>query len=142
MPFPPAGTRGYSRTVRAYDFGLHAPEIYGAPLLFAQIESIEGVENVGAIAAVDGVDVLFVGPADLRVSLATEPTAPAFEDALARVVAAACARGIHAGILIRDAKETVALLQQGFSKVAVSSDMSILRAGFLNASAKPCHSSI
>lgn len=137
MRYPPHGTRGYSRTVRAYDYGLHAPGSQGTPLLFAQIESIEGIENVEAIAAVDGVDVLFIGPADLKVSLDTNPNAPTFEDALERVVAAANQRGIHAGLLIRDSSQTEALLHQGFSKVAVNSDLSMLRAGFLLAAKKP-----
>lgn len=131
MRYPPGGTRGYSRTVRAYNYGLSAPEANGSPLLFAQIESTEGIENVEEIAGVEGVDVLFVGPADLKLSLSTESTAPGFEEALERVVVAARAYGIHAGILIRDQKETAALLGQGFSKVAINSDLSMLRTGFL-----------
>ena len=137
MRYPPRGTRGYSRTVRAYGYGLQAPESMGAPMLFAQIESIEAVQNAEAIASVEGVDVLFVGPADLRVSLSTEPAAPRFEEALDTVIAAARLHGRHAGILIRDQKETLALLQQGFTKVAVNSDTAILRAGFLLAAKKP-----
>lgn len=133
MCYPPGGTRGYSRTVRAYGYGLHAPETKSQPLLFVQIENIEGLKNAEAIAAVDGVDVLFVGPADLKVSLSTDSCAPDFNAALTHVAATAQARAIHSGILIRDLNEIATLLQQGFSKVAVNSDLSILREGFLHA---------
>ena len=87
MRYPPGGTRGYSRTVRAYDYGLRPPEAFGKPLLFAQIESLEALNNVEAIAAVDGVDVLFVGPADAsrnrlgcrRIRLRLKERPPVFE---------------------------------------------------------------
>ena len=61
----------------------------------AQIESPEAVEAVEGIAAVDGVDVLFVGPSDLSYSMGIfrEFDHPSFRDAIARVNAAAAARG-------------------------------------------------
>lgn len=130
MRYPPRGGRGYSRSVRAYGYGLHAPESRPEPLFFAQIESAEGIANVEAIVAVDGVDVLFVGPADLKLSLSVTPAAPGYDDALASVLHAATAHGRHAGILIRDHADTEKLLAQGFTKVAVDSDLAILRNGF------------
>lgn len=132
MKYPPEGGRGYSRSVRAYGYGLQKPETLPVPLLFVQIETAEGVRNVREIAAVPGVDVLFVGPADLGLSLSTEPDAPEYEDALDQVVDAAKERGIRAGILVRNADDTPGLLQRGFTKVAVDSDLSILRSRFLS----------
>jgi 2-dehydro-3-deoxyglucarate aldolase/4-hydroxy-2-oxoheptanedioate aldolase len=60
------------------------------------------LENVEAIAAAGGVDVLFVGPRDL--SHCARPChgrfdAPEYSAALARVVAAARAAGVSAGVL-------------------------------------------
>lgn len=131
MRYPPGGSRGFSRSVRAYGYGLRQPDAKSAPLLFAQIESVDGIANLSTIAGVEGVDVLFVGPADLKLSLSTQPTAPSYEQALASVVSMAEAHGIHAGILIRDRSETESLLRQGFCKIAVDSDMAILRREFL-----------
>ncbi len=105
------------------------------PLLFVQIETAEGVRNAREIAAISGVDVLFVGPADLGLSLSTEPDAPEFDDALDQVIDAARERGIHAGILVRNANDTPGLLERGFTKVAVDSDLSILRNRFLSIAA-------
>src|SRR5436190_3613818 len=71
MRYPPRGLRGLARGVRTYGFGLRPlkDEALPAPILFAQLETIEAVENAEAIAQVDGVDVLFVGPADLQFDL-------------------------------------------------------------------------
>lgn len=132
MCFPPHGARGFSRSVRACDYGLHTADEADRPLLFAQIESVAGLNNVEAIAAVEGVDVLFVGPADLKLSLSTVSGAPDYGDALARVNRAATASGIQTGILVRDRTETEALQQLGFNKVAIDSDLSLLKAGFLS----------
>lgn len=130
MRYAPEGDRGYSRTVRAYGYGLVAPESVERPLLFAQIESLAGVEQVESIARVSGVDVLFVGPADLKLSLAGNKSAITYDGALARVLDAARSAGIHAGILARDRADVPKLLAMGFTKVAVDSDLAMLRMGF------------
>lgn len=130
MRYPPKGVRGYSRSVRAFGYGLLPPE--ADPLLFVQIESAEGVLHVDAIAAVDGVDVLFVGPADLKLSLSSSPAALSYEEALAAVAGAAQMHGIQAGILVRDRQDIPHLLHAGFGRIAVDSDLAILRAGFLS----------
>jgi 2-dehydro-3-deoxyglucarate aldolase/4-hydroxy-2-oxoheptanedioate aldolase len=106
-------------------------------LFFAQIESTKAVANVDSIAGVDGIDVLFVGPADLKLSLSTEPAVPSFDAALNNIVTAAKTHDKHAGILICDTKDTATLLNQGFTKIAVDSYMSLLRAGFLAIRPKP-----
>lgn len=110
---------------------MHKPEALPAPLLFVQIETAEAVRNVREIATVPGVDVLFVGPADLGLSLSVESEGPAFEDALDHVVRAAPVKGLRAGILVRNAADTSDLSQRGFTKLAIDSDISILRSRFL-----------
>jgi 2-dehydro-3-deoxyglucarate aldolase/4-hydroxy-2-oxoheptanedioate aldolase len=130
--YPPRGKRGVSRTVRAHDYGLRSPESTPAPLLLAQIETLDAVHAADAIAGVAGIDVLFVGPADLQHDLRHRPaTATAdFEDCLARVVAAARAAGKRAGTLVRDGSELPRRLEQGFTQVAVQSDLALLRDAF------------
>jgi 2-dehydro-3-deoxyglucarate aldolase/4-hydroxy-2-oxoheptanedioate aldolase len=130
MFYPPRGRRGFSRTVRAYGYGLRAPqegEFPPAPRFLAQIESLEGVEQAKAIAAVPGVDVLFVGPADLRFDLNARQATRSYEDCLAVVIDAAREAGKAAGILVRDVKDLPGLRQQGFTWLAIDSDLAILR---------------
>ena len=132
--YAPRGQRGFSRTVRAYEYGLRPPQAASelSPLVMAQIETIAGVENAAEIAAVDGVDVLFIGPADLSFELEQHPGAAVgdYESCLAQVVAAAQASGKSAGILLRDPEGLASHAAKGFSYLAVDSDLSILRKAY------------
>ncbi|MCX7007566.1 MAG: aldolase/citrate lyase family protein [Kiritimatiellaeota bacterium] len=132
--YPPRGQRGYSRTVRAHGYGLRSPDAAPAQLIFAQIETIEAVENARAIAQVAGVDVLFVGPADLNFDLKARPKMAkhSYAACLKQVVAAAASAGKACGILTRDAAELPALRKQGFIWIAVESDLAILRNSYQN----------
>ena len=132
--YPPRGRRGYSRTVRAHRFGLRSPDDLPSPLIFAQIETVDAVENAEEIAKVDGVDVLFVGPSDLNFDLKAhpKPTNPSYAECLKKVAGATAAVGKSCGILIRDASELTELRKQGFTWLAVDSDLSILRHRYQN----------
>lgn len=129
--YPPRGRRGFSRTVRAYDYGLRPPREpqEHSPLVMVQIETIEGVRHVGDIARVEGVDVLFVGPADLRFDLQQRPAlAPGdYDVCLEAVLTAAEEAGRSAGILVRDTAQLADHQRQGFRYLAAESDLSILR---------------
>ena len=129
MRYPPAGTRGVSRTVRAFRYGLEEFPGSKEPVLLAQIEDPAGVENAEAIARVDGVNALFVGPADLRFALAqhAEHDVPNYPECLRHVVAAARSAGKAAGILIRDLDSIPDHLELGFTVLAAQSDLGILR---------------
>lgn len=134
MHYPPHGSRGYSSSVRAYGYGTAAPadptKVH--PLLFVQIEDLAGVNHSEAIAAVDGVDVLFVGPADLKLALANGATSekPLFDDALRHVANAAATHGKQAGILLRDHAQVDNMRTSGYSCIAVDSDLALLRQGY------------
>lgn len=74
MKFPPLGARGYDGIHAEADFGRLKPAEYLAAandgnFLVVQIEEPEVVPHIDEIAAIAGVDVLFVGPADLTLSL-------------------------------------------------------------------------
>ncbi len=129
MRYPPAGVRGVALPTRGAGYGAiaHAdlavtvnPRILGV----FQVESGAAVAAAGRIAAIDGVDVLFVGPADLSHSLGMPGRfdEPAFVAALDAVVAACRAHGKSAGILLRDASGVAAARAQGFTFIGVGSD--------------------
>lgn len=127
MLYPPKGRRGYSRSVRAFGYGTAIPEVPPKPLLFAQIETLEAVDHVDQIAAVEGVDVLFVGPADLGFDLKSRGSTLTVDDCLPRVAEAAKRAGKAAGILTRDDAQVTARLKLGYAYQAVDSDLGILR---------------
>ena len=73
MRYPPRGKRGVGgATVRATRFGRvrdYAKTCEDELCLLVQVETRRGLENLEAIAAVDGVDGIFIGPADLATDL-------------------------------------------------------------------------
>ncbi len=131
--YAPRGRRGFSRTVRAYDYGMHPPaegKPLPRPLILAQIETLEGVNNAQAIAAVDGIDAIFVGPSDLTFNLKTRASTKSYETCLSEVIAAAVSIGKQAGILLRNLDDLTQHQTRGFTWLAVDSDLAILRKGF------------
>ena len=103
------------------------------PLIVAQIETAAAVEAADTIANVAGIDVLFVGPADLQRDLDAQPSnlRPDFETCVERVAAVARAAGKAAGILVRDPAEVLVRRRQGFTVIAVQSDLALLRDAFV-----------
>jgi 4-hydroxy-2-oxoheptanedioate aldolase len=69
--YPPRGDRGVALVHRGSQFGLRSIEdmATNSPLVIAQIETVGTLEQLRDTADVDGIDVLFVGPADLTWSL-------------------------------------------------------------------------
>ena len=83
-----------------------------------QIESREGLDNVDAIAAVPGVSALFIGPADLALSLGVSTDAPEVETAIQTILRAARSRKIPIGITT-SAATVERRLAEGFNVVTV-----------------------
>lgn len=132
MRYPPAGIRGVALPTRGAGYGTvgHA-DVAGLDeriLGIFQVESPVAVERAADIAALDGVDVLFVGPADLSHSMGIPGRIgePSFVAALDRVVAACRGSGKAAGILLRDAAGVPEALAQGFTFIGVGSDAMFL----------------
>lgn len=74
VKYPPIGERSYA-PMRACDlFGIEAPNDYvragnDACLAFAMIETMHALDNLDEILAVPGLDGLFMGPADMSLTL-------------------------------------------------------------------------
>ena len=128
MRFPPGGVRGVALSTRGAGLGERAhadvSSINDQLIGIIQVESRSAVEHAAEIAAIDGVDVLFVGPADLSHSLGVpgQFDAPTYLTALKQVVAAADAQGKATGILLRDAAALPRHLELGFRFVGIGSD--------------------
>lgn len=72
--YPPRGKRGFAAYTRAGRYGLtsnaeHLAHYADGPLVIAMIESAAGLAAAADIAAVDGIDLLWPGPADLGADL-------------------------------------------------------------------------
>lgn len=130
MRYPPDGIRGMAGA-RASQWGRiadYAEEANAQICLLVQVESQSALDNLDAIAAVDGVDGLFIGPADLSASMGHVGNAghadvqAAIEDAIIRTGRA----GKAAGILTTDETMALRYLQVGATFVAVGLDTNLL----------------
>jgi 2-dehydro-3-deoxyglucarate aldolase/4-hydroxy-2-oxoheptanedioate aldolase len=131
LRYPPLGDRGvagYNRARRFGADGLSAEQVNDTIVGIVQIETLGALDSVEQIAVIPGVDVLFVGPADLSTALGIpgQLDAPAFRSAADRVVDAARKAGIAAGILARSPEHAAACLEDGFTFVGVGSDATLL----------------
>ena len=126
------GTRGFSGLSRASRYGKLPAHQYrdaadAATIIVAQIEDSAGVENVAQIAAVDALDALFVGRADLAVSLGEDSiTAATVAEAVGRVLSAGKNQGKATGLFLPDAQEAVQFRNLGASLFAISTDQNLL----------------
>jgi 4-hydroxy-2-oxoheptanedioate aldolase len=102
-------------------------------LAIAQIETARGVANMTAIAAVKGLDMLYVGPSDLGLSLGRAPKAdqtdPVVTEAIDAILRCAKEAGLRAGIYCRSVEYACAMAAKGFDLMTVTSDENLLSAG-------------
>lgn len=130
--YPPQGVRGVSVSQRSNRYGAE-PDYFAKVnehiAVIVQIETRAGVAAAREIASVDGVDCLFVGPSDLAANHGHLGHAnhPEVQAAIAHVLAAAKAAGKPAGILAPAEADARRYLAQGFTFVAVGSDLGVLR---------------
>ncbi len=122
--YPPAGERGFATYSRSGRYGLasadaHLEHSAANTAVILMIEDAEGVAAAAEIAALDGVDGLFVGPADLSVSLGHpgQPGHPEVVAAIATVHAAARRAGKAVVTICADAATARAHFDAGSTAV-------------------------
>ncbi|WCD77742.1 4-hydroxy-2-oxoheptanedioate aldolase [Pseudomonas sp. TUM22785] len=132
MRYPPSGIRGVgsalARASRWNSVPGYLDQADEQMCLLVQIENLDGLAALDAIAATEGVDGVFIGPADLSAAMGHRgnPGHPevqaAIEDAIARIRRA----GKAAGILSADETLARRYLELGCAFVAVGVDTSLL----------------
>ena len=129
--YPPHGVRGVAGTTRAARYG-RVPDYFKRAheelCLLVQIETRQGLDNLEAIARTDGIDGIFIGPADLAAGLGHlgdmqhSEVQSSIKDAIGRI--RAC--GKPAGILSSDDAATRRFIEWGTTFTAVGMDAIIL----------------
>lgn len=133
MRYPPHGVRGVggglTRATRWDAVPDYIRTAHEQLCLIVQIESRRGVENAAAIAAVDGVDAVFIGPADLSTGLghAGDASQPEVQDCIRRTIEAARAQGKACGILAPREEDARRYAEWGCGFIAVAIDIGLLR---------------
>ena len=139
--YPPAGVRGVAGTTRASRFGRvkdYARRAHEEICLLVQLETQRALDNLEAICAVEGIDGVFIGPADLHASLghtgeiANPEVKPLIDEAIRRI--RKCGRA--PGILTPNEADARHWLGCGALFVAVGADVGILARGAESLAAK------
>ena len=135
--YPPVGGRSWGGYAAIQASGLEPGEYLAQAnrltQVFAMIETAAALDRVEEIAATPGLDGLFVGPADLSISLSSgagiDKTGPRTIAAMQRVAAAAKANNLVAGAYGGDSGVTAAYLRLGYRFLAAGFDIDLLQAG-------------
>ena len=132
--YPPEGVRGVGYG-RGTEFGEAFPEYVDRAndetVAIAQVETEAGLENVEEIAAVDGLDGLFVGPADLSAALGVpgETEDEEFLAAVDRILEAGHAADKPVATLAFEEDEIARWVDRGFDFVLAGTDIDYVKAG-------------
>ena len=131
--YPPDGIRSYGpKRATLYAGDDYPAEANRTVLAIPMIETAEGLAHVDAIAAVEGVDALYVGPADLSLALGREQrvdqTDAVMVEALDTVLAAARRHGKVAGLHTGSPAYARQMIDKGFQLVTVQTDAAFLEA--------------
>ena len=136
LRYPPLGQRSYGPTRVSIAAGAsYAGRANDTILAFAMIETAEGMANLDAIAATPGLDGLYVGPADLALSLSQGQLPPGFDReepqmiaALHSIVAACKRNGLRAGLHCGTPDYAARAIGWGFDMTTVGGDSRFLAA--------------
>lgn len=138
MKYPPAGGRSWGASRAIGLRGIAGGNDYlksanGSTLAFAMIETREALALLDEILAVDGIDGVFVGPADFSIAWTNGETFdPRLEDMMGAVGdIASQAKGVGklAGVFAANPADTPRYVSMGYSFVAVGFDVAVVAKG-------------
>lgn len=133
--YPPEGIRGVgsalaraSRWNRISDYLVTADATVS---LTVQVETAAGLAQLGDIADVDGIDAVFIGPADLAASMGKlgQPEHPDVVSTIENALATIVAHGKNAGVNAFNEAVARRYLKAGASFVLVGADVALLARG-------------
>lgn len=129
--YAPVGVRSFG-PLRA-DVGVDPAEHEERTSVFAMIETARGLAALDEICAVPGLSGVYVGPADLAISLGENPitalSTPAVLDAVTRIHSVASGAGLVSGIHANAGKPGKAMAELGFRMITLASESQALRRG-------------
>jgi 4-hydroxy-2-oxoheptanedioate aldolase len=131
MRYGPHGMRGMAGMTRATRYGQVADYYNKAEeelCLIAQVETLEGLHNLDAIAQTDGVDAVFIGPADLSASMGLrgQVTHSDVDTAITDAITELVDMDVPAGVMALDPAVAERYLACGATFVAVAVDLVML----------------
>jgi 2-keto-3-deoxy-L-rhamnonate aldolase RhmA len=129
--YPPAGVRSFG-PLRA-SLGHDTAALESRVSVFAMIETAAALSDLDEICAVEGLAGLYIGPADLALSMGVDVVGatkhPAVLDAIAQIHRAATDAGLITGIHAGDGKVGRAMAGLGIRMITLAAESQALRRG-------------
>ncbi len=140
LKYPPAGRRGMASGLGNTDFQWVTTQEYinsinEEILVVIQIENKEAVTNLDGLSTVPGVDVFFIGPEDLSISLGLpgQQSHPQLLETVSHIISATRRHHIIPGMHTSQLESITSLHQQGVRFIAYASDIEFIYNGALQA---------
>jgi 4-hydroxy-2-oxoheptanedioate aldolase len=133
--YPPAGDRLWGPFYAPMRWGLPMPEYIAAAndamLAIATIEHPDAVRNIEEIVSVPGLDLAFIGPGDLAMSLGIpgQFADPRFKQAVAHAEAAVLRSKVALGGVARTPQQAREMLDRGYATIVLGFDWMMLQQG-------------
>lgn len=130
--YPPAGVRGFAGGTRIWRYGFddeYLQMVNDEILIVVQIETQEAIRNLKEIVTVPGIDVIFIGFADLSYSLGCplDLDHPTHKEAMKTIETIAKNAGIPLGTIVAGNNEYLAqMYERGYQFVAVCCEMELM----------------
>jgi 4-hydroxy-2-oxoheptanedioate aldolase len=128
--YPPLGARSFGPVMVGMRDGKYASNANADVATIPMIETVDALRNIDEILAVPGVDAIYMGPADLSLSLGLPPgnndDRSEFTEALLHITAACKRHGVVAGCHATGAL-AAKRMEQGFQMITVAGDMLAMR---------------
>ena len=135
LHYPPEGSRGIAKMIRATGFQSDFSEYYNKAkeniLGIVQVETKEILDHLDTVASTPGIDVLFIGPSDLSMALGIfgQFDHPLFKDALKATVNAAQKAGKTVGTLLSKPEDFSTYHDMGIRMIACGADSGFVADG-------------
>lgn len=132
--YAPRGVRSFG-PIRALLYGGadYPAKANDTVIPFAMIETKQALENLDDILSVEGLDAIYVGPADLSLTLGCTPKFDQEErpvvEAIDYIIAKAKQHGVFAGIHNGTPEYAQRMIAKGFRFVTIASDTRLMAAG-------------
>lgn len=127
VKYYPEGQRGMAFSTRAGNYGFRCIEKHleisnRETLVTVQVENIRGVENLPEILTVQGIDVIFVGPADLSQSLGLpgQINHPKVQETIGQIASQVTDTGLTLGTYVSDVEMARKWIARGVKYITVS----------------------
>lgn len=134
--YPPIGRRGAENVMPDADLSFSDTLEYfehanRETFVAIQIEDVEALDDLDGIAGTNGLEILFIGPGDLTLSMGIplQTDHPLFLDAVQKIAAAAARHGKWWGLPVKDIESAVKYAEQGARVFNISGDFTFIKQG-------------